>query len=164
MRRVLVVEDDEQLRDSTQRLLQLDGVVIEAVGTAHEALQRLATEQLRLRRARPQPARRAAATRSSRRMAGSEQYSFPPVIVYTGRALSPEDEERLRRYSRSIIVKGARSPERLLDEVTLFLHQVESRLPADAQRLLRDGTRARRALRGQDDPASSRTTCATSSR
>ena len=70
-------------------------------------------------------------------MAGSEQYSFPPVIVYTGRALSADEEERLRRFSRSVIVKGARSPERLLDEVTLFLHQVESRLPPDSQRLLR---------------------------
>jgi CheY-like chemotaxis protein len=71
------------------------------------------------------------------KMSSGEQYSFPPVIVYTGRSLSATDEERLRRYSRSIIVKGARSPERLLDEVTLFLHQVESRLPAESQRLLR---------------------------
>jgi CheY-like chemotaxis protein len=59
------------------------------------------------------------------------------VIIYTGRALSAADEERLRRYSRSVIVKGARSPERLLDEVSLFLHQVEARLPADRQRMLK---------------------------
>jgi CheY-like chemotaxis protein len=59
------------------------------------------------------------------------------VIVYTGRELGPEEEERLRRYSSSIIVKGARSPERLLDEVTLFLHQVEAQLPAERQHMLR---------------------------
>lgn len=62
---------------------------------------------------------------------------MPPVIVYTGRALTDHEEQRLRKYSKSIIVKGARSPERLLDEVTLFLHQVESDLPPDKQRLLK---------------------------
>ena len=45
---------------------------------------------------------------------------FPPVIVYTGRDLTREEEDQLRKYSHSIIVKGARSPERLLDEVSLF--------------------------------------------
>ena len=71
-------------------------------------------------------------------MSRQEQSSFPPVIVYTGRALSRDEEQQLRRYSSSIIVKGARSPERLLDEVTLFLHQVESELPPERQRMLRD--------------------------
>ena len=71
------------------------------------------------------------------RMSASQQHAFPPVIIYTGRALSSEDEERLRRYSRSVIVKGARSPERLLDEVTLFLHRVEAALPTASQRMLR---------------------------
>ncbi|MDB5861412.1 MAG: histidine kinase [Ramlibacter sp.] len=58
-------------------------------------------------------------------MEAMDSVAFPPVIVYTSRALTPEQEQRLRRYSSSI-VKGARSPERLLDEVTLFLHSVES--------------------------------------
>jgi CheY-like chemotaxis protein len=71
-------------------------------------------------------------------MARGEQYGFPPVIVYTGRALSNEQVHELERFSQSIIIKGARSPERLLDEVTLFLHQVESKLPPDRQRMLRE--------------------------
>jgi CheY-like chemotaxis protein len=70
-------------------------------------------------------------------MAMQEQRAFPPVIVYTGRSLSREEEQQLRKFSQSIIVKGARSPERLLDEVTLFLHQVEADLPPDRQRMLR---------------------------
>ncbi len=70
-------------------------------------------------------------------MALDGPYSFPSVVVYTGRSLSADDEQRLRKYSSSIIVKGARSPERLLDEVTLFLHQVESTLPPERQRMLR---------------------------
>src|SRR5690606_4191854 len=64
-------------------------------------------------------------------------YSFPPVIVYTGRDLSSEEEQQLRRYSSSIIIKGAKSPERLLDEVTLFLHQVVEDLPLVQQQMIR---------------------------
>jgi CheY-like chemotaxis protein len=71
------------------------------------------------------------------RLAEDEAYSFPPVIVYTGRQLTPDEEERLRRFSSSIVIKGARSPERLLDEVTLFLHQVERDLPPERQKILR---------------------------
>jgi CheY-like chemotaxis protein len=70
------------------------------------------------------------------KMAAQGDASFPPVIVYTGRSLTRDEEQQLRRFSKSIIVKDARSPERLLDEVTLFLHQVESSLPAEAQRML----------------------------
>jgi CheY-like chemotaxis protein len=72
------------------------------------------------------------------KMAAGDAFSFPPVIVYTGRSLGRSEEERLRRYASSIIIKGARSPERLLDEVTLFLHQVEGSLPAEQQRILRE--------------------------
>jgi CheY-like chemotaxis protein len=72
-----------------------------------------------------------------KRMASEEIRSFPPVIVYTGRNLTREEEAELSRYSRSIIIKGARSPERLLDEVTLFLHKVETELSTDRQKMLR---------------------------
>jgi CheY-like chemotaxis protein len=72
------------------------------------------------------------------KMASQDDVAFPPVIVYTGGALTREEEQQLRRFSRSIIIKDARSPERLLDEVTLFLHQVESRLPVERQRMLRE--------------------------
>jgi CheY-like chemotaxis protein len=70
------------------------------------------------------------------RLSADEAVGFPPVIVYTGRDLAQEEEMRLRRYSKSIIVKGAKSPERLLDEVTLFLHQVVSDLPEPQQALI----------------------------
>jgi CheY-like chemotaxis protein/signal transduction histidine kinase len=136
MRRVLVVEDDPALRASLGHLLESDGVAIHSVGKAHDALEQLAAERFDcvvLDLNLPD----ASGYDVLESMSAREQYSFPPVVVYTGQTLSPEDEERLRRYSRSVVVKGARSPERLLDEVTLFLHQVESRLPPDARRLLR---------------------------
>jgi CheY-like chemotaxis protein len=52
-----------------------------------------------------------------------------PVIVYTGRDLVREEEEKLRKYTESIIIKGVKSPERLLEESALFLHRVEANLP-----------------------------------
>jgi CheY-like chemotaxis protein len=78
-----------------------------------------------------------------------DAYSFPPVIVYTGRELSADEEQRLRRYSKSIIIKGARSPERLLDEVTLFLHQVVADLPPEQQRMLEKAKSRDSALEGR---------------
>jgi CheY-like chemotaxis protein len=60
-----------------------------------------------------------------------------PVIIHTGRELTSEDTTRLHHYANSVIIKGAKSPERLLNEVTLFLHQVETSLPPDKQRMIR---------------------------
>ena len=60
-----------------------------------------------------------------------------PVIVYTGRELSENEDKQLRRYTESIIIKGAKSPERLLEESALFLHRVESNLPRDKQKILK---------------------------
>lgn len=60
-----------------------------------------------------------------------------PVIVHTGRELSKEETRRLQHYAQSIIIKGAKSPERLLNEVTLFLHVTENRLPPEKQRMIR---------------------------
>jgi CheY-like chemotaxis protein len=83
------------------------------------------------------------------RIGAGGKYASPPVIVYTGRSLSAEDELRLRQYSRSVIIKGARSPERLLDEVTLFLHRVEATLPVEQQKLLRQARQRDAALDGR---------------
>ena len=59
-----------------------------------------------------------------------------PVVVFTGKELSPEEDARLHALARSVVVKGVESPERLLDETALFLHRVVSDLPAEKQRLL----------------------------
>nr|WP_240672447.1 response regulator [Corallococcus coralloides] len=72
-----------------------------------------------------------------------------PPIVYTGHSLSLDEEQQRRRFSRSIIIKGVRSPERLQDEVTLFLHQVESRLPPEHQCLLQAARDRESTLEGR---------------
>jgi CheY-like chemotaxis protein len=155
-RRVLVVEDDPALRNNLELLLQSPQVQVVTVGTVAEALARLRESTfdcLVTDLSLPD----GSGYDLLERMAADEQHAFPPVIVYTGRALSRDEEARLRRYSRSIIVKGARSPERLLDEVTLFLHSVESALPGEQQRMLRSARRrdavldGRRILLAEDD-------------
>jgi len=65
-----------------------------------------------------------------------ERYARMPVVIYTGRDLTRREETRLKRYADAIIVKDARSPERLLDETALFLHRVEARMPASKRRMI----------------------------
>ncbi|MGK4005246.1 response regulator [Sorangium sp. So ce1036] len=147
-RRVLVVEDDAGAREGICALLQGEGVEILAVGTAAAALDQLAAatfDCMILDLKLPD----ASGYDLLERMAGGELCSFPPVIVYTGRVLDPDEERRLHRYSRSIIIKGAKSPERLLDEVTLFLHQVESSLPPERQRMLREARHRESVFEGR---------------
>ncbi|MFT3717620.1 response regulator [Pseudorhodoferax sp.] len=156
LRRVLVVEDDPRQRESIGQLLAGPEVRIRAAATAAEALAAL-EEQTYDCMIMDLNLPDLSGYELLEQMAAREGTAFPPVIVYTGRSLTREEEQRLRRFSRSIIIKDARSPERLLDEVTLFLHQVESQLPAEAQRLLRlardrDGTlEGRTVLVVEDD-------------
>jgi signal transduction histidine kinase/DNA-binding response OmpR family regulator/CHASE3 domain sensor protein len=135
LRRVLVVEDDPVQQDGLRRLLASHDVEAVGVGTAGECLERLRSETfdcMVLDLSLPDATGHSLLETLSR----EDAYSFPPVIVYTGRDMSADEEQQLRRYSKSIIIKGAKSPERLLDEVTLFLHQVEADLPAEQRRML----------------------------
>ncbi|WP_293780114.1 response regulator [uncultured Oxalicibacterium sp.] len=133
---VLLVEDDERQRESVKQLIMDDDVKITAVASGEEALALLRTTvfdcmiiDLKLPDMQGE--------QLLERMSSEEICSFPPVIVYTGRNLTRDEEADLLKYSRSIIIKGARSPERLLDEVTLFLHKVEAELSAERQSMLR---------------------------
>jgi signal transduction histidine kinase/CheY-like chemotaxis protein len=137
LRSVLVVEDNTAQRESVCRLLDSENVRTVPVATAAAALAQLREttfDCMVLDLALPDTT----GYELLETMAHESQYAFPPVIVYTGRDISPADEQRLRKYSQSIIIKGAKSPERLLDEVSLFLHQVESALPPERQRMLRE--------------------------
>ena len=136
VRHVLIVEDDKVQRESVARLLKAHDVETTAVGTAAECLERLREQTydcMVLDLSLPD----ATGYQLLETLSHEDAYSFPPVIVYTGHDLSHDDEQRLRRYSKSIIIKGAKSPERLLDEVTLFLHQVVSELSPEQQKLLK---------------------------
>jgi len=71
-------------------------------------------------------------------MKNSPDSNLPPVIVYSGRELSSKEERTLRKYSDSIIIKGVKSDERLLDETSLFLHRMVKTMPRDQQKIISD--------------------------
>ncbi|HXP65967.1 MAG TPA: response regulator [Steroidobacteraceae bacterium] len=135
-RHVLIVEDDPRQRESIRQLLSNGEVQITAVASARDALMHLRSttfDCMVVDFNLPD----LSGYDLLEKMSQQDDVAFPPVIVYTGRALSREEEQRLRRYSKSIIIKDARSPERLLGEVTLFLHQVEAKLPPEHQQMLK---------------------------
>ena len=147
-RRVLIVEDDKVQREAVGKLLASGDVETVGVATAAECLERLKTETfdcMVLDLNLPD----ASGFSLLETLSHEGGYAFPPVIVYTGHDLSQADEQRLRRYSDSIIVKGARSPERLLDEVSLFLHQVVTELPPEQQSMIKKAHNRDAALEGR---------------
>lgn len=123
VKRVLVVEDDDIQRQSVCALLNARASVnCEVAATGEEALKKLNEGEIDC----------VILDLNLPDMSGTDlletlekaDKNYPPVVVYTGKDLGRREEERIRRFSDSIIVKGARSPERLLDEVGLFLHEV----------------------------------------
>ena len=146
--RVLIVEDNQIQRDAVAKLLTSHDVETMVAGTAAECLQLLKEQTfdcMVLDLSLPDASGYSLLETLSKETA----YAFPPVIVYTGRVLSADDEQQLRRYSKSIIIKGAKSPERLLDEVTLFLHQVVSELPDEQQKMIRKARNRDALLEGR---------------
>ena len=148
VRRVLIVEDDNVQREALGKLLTSADVETVGVGTAAECLDALKRETfdcMVLDLSLPD----ASGYSLLETLSQDGDHAFPPVIVYTGRDLSADDEQRLRRYSSSIIIKGAKSPERLLDEVSLFLHQVVSALPPEQQKMIQKARNRDAVLEGR---------------
>ena len=147
VRRVLIVEDDAVQRDAVGKLLSSGDVETVGVGTAAECLEQLKQQTfdcMVLDLSLPD-----ASGFSLLETLSQDGGAFPPVIVYTGHDLSAADEQQLRRYSNSIIIKGAKSPERLLDEVSLFLHQVVSELPPEQQKMIQKARNRDAVLEGR---------------
>jgi CheY-like chemotaxis protein/signal transduction histidine kinase/HAMP domain-containing protein len=135
VKRLVVVEDDEKQRKSIVELVGEEDVEIVAVATAEEALRELSGRHydcmvLDLGLAGMD------GFKLLEQVKGNESMQELPIIIYTGKELTQQEETQLRRYAETIIVKDAKSPERLLDETALFLHRVESKLPDQKRRLL----------------------------
>ncbi|HEV2786991.1 MAG TPA: response regulator, partial [Solirubrobacteraceae bacterium] len=149
VRNLLVVEDDATERSAIVELIGDDGdVAITAVASSEEALQALEDERfdcmvvdLKL------PSMTGFALLEQ--IKGEARYRDMPVIVHTGTELTRKEETRLRKYAESIIVKDANSPERLLDETTLFLHRPQSSLPPSKRRMLEQLHSADAVLQGK---------------
>ncbi len=134
-KRLLVVEDNPLEQLSITELLGHDDIDIETVESGKHAIERLHEEpadcvvlDLRL----PDMS----GFEVLERIRDDNALSNVPVVVFTGRELSPEEDARLHTMARSVVVKGVESPERLLDETSLFLHRVVSDLPTEKQRML----------------------------
>lgn len=148
VRRVLIVEDDHVQREAMIALLSTGDVETVGVGTAEECLRALEHQTfdcMVLDLSLPD----ASGFSLLETLSADGPHAFPPVIVYTGRDLTADHEQQLRRYSSSIIIKGAKSPERLLDEVSLFLHQVVADMPAEQQRMIRKARNRDAVLEGR---------------
>jgi CheY-like chemotaxis protein len=148
LRSLLIVEDDEVQRNTLVELIGDRDVEITAVGTGTAALEQMARRDydcvvldLGLQDM--------SGFDLLEKMRADQDLSQLPVIIYTGKELTKQEEMRLRQLAQTIIIKDVKSPERLLDETTLFLHRVESALPPEKQRLLDQMHRSDPTLKGK---------------
>ncbi|MBV8794533.1 MAG: response regulator, partial [Hyphomicrobiales bacterium] len=155
-KRLLIVEDNPAELLGITELLGYQDIEVVTADNGHEALARL----------REQPADCVVLDLKLPDMSGFELLEHirqddaltqVPVVVFTGRELSLEEDAQLHSIARSVIVKGVESPERLLDETALFLHRVVADLPPDKQRMLErlrnsdENLHGRKALLVDDD-------------
>ncbi len=147
-KRLLVVEDNPAEQLSIRELLGHDDIDVSVAATGIEALEVLDKEpvdcvvlDLRL----PD----LSGFEVLERIRDTPALSELPVIVFTGKELSPDEDARLHTLARSVVVKGVESPERLLDETSLFLHRVIADLPTEKQKLLDRLHRSDDALLGK---------------
>ncbi len=134
-KRLLVVEDNPAEQFSIRELLGHDDIDVSMATSGAEALSAVTQQpfdcvvlDLRL----PDMT----GFEVLERMGDTPTLNDLPVVVFTGKELSPEEDARLHTLARSVVVKGVESPERLLDETALFLHRVVADLPAEKQRML----------------------------
>jgi CheY-like chemotaxis protein/signal transduction histidine kinase len=147
-KRLLVVEDNPAEQLSISELLGYDDIDVIAAATGEEALAKVNNENfdcvvldLRL----PD----ISGFEVLERLRDTPSLNDLPVVVFTGKELSPEEDARLHTLARSVVVKDVESPERLLDETALFLHRVVSELPPEKQRMLDRLHRSDEALVGK---------------
>src|SRR5439155_23270068 len=127
-RRLLLIEDNDVQRKAIVDLIGDGDVETTAVDTGSAALEAIARTKfdcLVLDLGLPDMD----GFELIERIKHQPHHSNLPIIVYTGKELTPEQEQRLRQLAETVIIKDARSPERLLDQTALFLHRVEAQLP-----------------------------------
>ncbi|HXU20048.1 MAG TPA: response regulator, partial [Verrucomicrobiae bacterium] len=147
-KRLLVVEDDPAEQFSIRELLGYDDIDVSIAATGKEALASIGTEpydcmvlDLRL----PDMS----GFDVLERLRDMPSSGDLPVVVFTGKELTSEEDLQLHALARSVVVKGVESPERLLDETALFLHRVVADLPANKQEMLRRLHSSDEALAGK---------------
>ncbi|WP_276504863.1 response regulator [Terrimonas pollutisoli] len=135
MKHLLIVEDDENSRKAIQKLIGNGDVRCFEAGTGKEALAIFEENHIDcivLDIGLPD----VSGFELIRKFEKKKEKIIPPVIVYTGKELTREENAELQKYAETIIIKGVKSEERLLDETALFLHRTISNLPETKQRLI----------------------------
>jgi CheY-like chemotaxis protein len=135
VRSLLIIEDDQVSRDAIKRLLKNKAVTIKEAATAKAALTLLKKEtfdcvvlDLNL----PDMS----GFELLKQISIDKKIETMPVVIYTGKDLEEQEYNELQKYAKSIVVKGANSPERLFDEVSLFLHSVEKALSQQQKKII----------------------------
>lgn len=134
MKNLLIIEDDENSRKAMRKLIGNGDVKCLEAGTGKEALDIFSDNHIDcivLDIGLPDMS----GFELIQKLGGAKDH-LPPVIVYTGKELSKEENDELQKYAETIIIKGAKSEERLLDETALFLHRTISNLPESKQRII----------------------------
>jgi len=134
-KRLLVVEDNPAEQMSVKELLGHDDIDVAIATTGGEALAAAGEQKfdcMVLDLSLPDMS----GFEVLERLRDTPSLSDLPVVVFTGKEISPEEDARLRVLARSVVVKGVESPERLLDETALFLHRVVADLPVEKQNML----------------------------
>ena len=147
-KQLLVVEDNAAEQISIEQLLGHEDIVVRIANTGKQALQLLGEQSfdcvvldLRL----PDMS----GFELLEQFRDTPHLSDVPVVVFTGKELTPEEDARLHMLARSVVVKGVESPERLLDETALFLHRVVVDLPPEKQKMLDRLHHSDEALQGR---------------
>jgi HAMP domain-containing protein/CheY-like chemotaxis protein/signal transduction histidine kinase len=133
---LLVVEDDATQRDAIVELIAHEDVDITAVDSAESALEQLSSGKHYDCVVLDLGLRDMSGFDFLEKVKSNPAMSDLPIIVYTGKQLTPPEETQVKKYAETIIVKDVKSPERLLDETALFLHRVEAKLPETKRKML----------------------------
>ncbi len=147
-KRLLVVEDNPAEQMSIRELLGYDDIEVATAASGNEALELVTRESfdcvvldLRL----PDMS----GFEVLERFRDTPELGDLPIVVFTGKELSPDEDARLHMLARSVVLKGVESPERLLDETALFLHRVVADLPPAKQKMIEQLHRSDEALAGK---------------
>ena len=133
---LLIVEDNERLRNTLINLIGDDQVNTTAVSTAEAALKEILDRKYQCIILDLNLPDKSGTDLLEYLTSGVSNEKLPPIIVYTGQDLTPDEENQLKRYAETVIIKGVRSEERLLDEASLFLHRVVAELPEHKRRII----------------------------
>ena len=135
MKKLLIVEDDPQMRKTIQKVVKGKDIQISEVSTAQECIKEIHStiyDCVILDLGLPDMD----GFELLKQLKEIKNKAIPPIIVYTGQELTRDQDHELHKYTSSIIIKGVKSEERLLDETALFLHRMVGELNAKQQKII----------------------------